>query len=95
MPQELADERFRKALDALRSTNPLAAEWLKKAHDFGIRNEKGWTAIRPGSPEDKAWVSYFSHQGWTPWCVTAAHTRQIKSYTMPTQWPTWLPTDMQ
>lgn len=84
-------DKFEDALNELRSTNPIAGAWLKKAYDHGLRCQS-WFAVKVGSEEDKKWKEYFAHQGWTPAAVKEAGR---KSYTMPVQWPSWLPTELQ
>jgi hypothetical protein len=62
----------------------------KKAHAVGIRGES-WFAVKLGSPEDKAWREYFAKLGWTPWMLKQPEMLKARTYTMPVQWPGWLP----
>ena len=64
--------------------------WWKKAHSVGIRGE-GWFVVRVKTDEDKAWREYFAKLGWTPYVVKNAEMMKARGYTMPVQWPSWLP----
>src|SRR5258706_5490839 len=90
MAKELPSEAYARALQILRSANPLAHAWFKKAYDAGIRGD-GWFAVKVGSEQDKAWRVYFAKFGWTPRAIKHAETAGEKVYTMPVEWPTWLP----
>jgi hypothetical protein len=90
MARDLDSDRFKDALAAIRANNPLAAAWFKKAYDQGVRGES-WFAVKVGTEQDKAWRVYFAKLGWTPYAVNGEGMGKNRSYTMPVEWPTWLP----
>lgn len=60
--------------------------WFRAAMAFGRQNQS-WFSVQRGSGQDNAWLDYFEKLGWTPMIVRKAE----KEYTMPIEWPTWLP----
>jgi hypothetical protein len=48
---------------------------------------RGFHAVRRSSIEDREWLEYFAHLGWTPATVRDGH----KDYTMPARFPSQLP----
>jgi hypothetical protein len=67
-----------------------AQEWYTRATDLGVRTQ-GWFDVKMGSVEDKAWREYFARLGWTPRWMRNVEQTKARSYTMPVQWPAWLP----
>lgn len=71
-----------------------AQPWFVKALQVGIKGA-GWFEVKAGSEQDKAWNTYFAGLGWTPYVVRNVRQLKERSYTMPVQWPGWLPSEMR
>ncbi len=64
--------------------------WMRAAMALG-RQTGGWFAVERGSQQDNEWLAYFHRLGWTPMTVRSG----TGPYTMPQQWPSWLPHDWE
>ena len=60
--------------------------WMRKALELGRSAIGQFTEIKPGTPADEAWLSYFDNLGWKPYIVSLG-----RSYTMPVPHPDLLP----
>lgn len=64
--------------------------WFRAAMAFGRQNQS-WFAVQRGTEQDSAWLAYFQSLGRIPMIVRKAE----KEYTMPIEWPSWLPHDWE
>jgi hypothetical protein len=62
--------------------------WFQAAMTLGGQT-RGWFAVKYGTEEHRAWLTYFAELGWTPFALKTLERGQ--SFTVPVRWPQHLP----